>query len=156
MAAAHWRTHGWGDVADGMSVLTSVMRVQQIMLATVESLLRPFGLSFSRYEVLMLLLFSQRGSLPLGKVGERLQVHAASVTNAVERLERDGFVRRVPNPDDRRGVLAELTPSGRRVAEEATIVLNKEVFAELGLAPDERAALYRLLKKLRHRAGDFV
>ena len=156
MAAAHWRAHGWGDVADGMSVLTSVMRVQQIMLATVESLLRPFGLSFSRYEVLMLLLFSQRGSLPLGKVGERLQVHAASVTNAVERLERDGFVRRVPNPDDRRGVLAELTLSGRRVAEEATIVLNKEVFAELGLAPDERAALYRLLKKLRHQAGDFV
>jgi DNA-binding MarR family transcriptional regulator len=62
----------------------------------------------------------------------------------------------VPNPGDRRGVLAELTPSGRRVAEEATIVLNKEVFAELGLAPDERAALYRLLKKLRHQAGDFV
>jgi DNA-binding MarR family transcriptional regulator len=156
MAEAHWRAHGWGDVADGMSVLTSVMRVQQIMLATVESLLRPFGLSFSRYEVLMLLLFSRRGSLPLGKVGERLQVHAASVTNAVERLERDGFVRRMPNPDDRRGVLAELTPAGRRVAEEATIVLNKEVFAELGLPPDERAVLYRLLKKLRHQAGDFV
>jgi DNA-binding MarR family transcriptional regulator len=156
MAEAHWRAHGWGEVADGMSVLTSVMRVQQIMLATVESRLRPFGLSFSRYEVLMLLLFSRRGSLPLGKVGERLQVHAASVTNAVERLERDGFVRRVPNPDDRRGVLAELTPAGRRVAEDATIVLNKEVFAELGLAPGERAALYRLLKKLRHQAGDFA
>jgi DNA-binding MarR family transcriptional regulator len=104
----------------------------------------------------MLLLFSRRGSLPLGKVGERLQVHAASVTNAVERLERDGFVRRVPNPDDRRGVLAQITTSGRRVAEAATTVLNKEVFAEVGLEPDERTALYRLLKKLRYQAGDFV
>jgi DNA-binding MarR family transcriptional regulator len=156
MAEDHWRAHGWAEVADGMSVLTSVMRVQQIMLATVEALLRPFGLSFSRYEVLMLLLFSRRGSLPQGKIGERLQVHAASVTNAVERLERDGFVRRVPNPGDRRGVLAEITPSGRQVAEAATAVLNKEVFAELGLEPDERAALYRLLKKLRYQAGDFV
>jgi DNA-binding MarR family transcriptional regulator len=156
LAEAHWRDHGWGDVADGMSVLTSVMRVQQIMLATVETALRPFGLSFSRYEVLMLLLFSRRGSLPLGKVGERLQVHAASVTNAVERLERDGFVRRRPNPDDRRSVLAQITAPGRRVAEEATVVLNKEVFAELGLEADERAALYGLLKKLRYQAGDFV
>ena len=156
MAEGHWRAHGWGEVADGMSVLTSVMRVQQIMLANVESLLRPFGLSFSRYEVLMLLLFSRRGSLPLGKVGERLQVHAASVTNAVERLERDGFVRPRAEPGTTgAAVLAELTAAGRQVAEEATIVLNKEVFAEVGLDPDERAVLYGLLKKLRYEAGDF-
>ena len=65
-AADHWRAHGWGDAADGMAVLTSVMRVQQILLAAVESWLRPLGLTFARYEVLMLLLFSRRGALPVG------------------------------------------------------------------------------------------
>jgi DNA-binding MarR family transcriptional regulator len=154
-AAEHWRAHGWGDAADGMAVLTSVMRVQQIMLATVEEGLRPLGLTFARYEVLMLLLFSSRGSLPVGKVGERLQVHAASVTNAVRRLEADGFVRRVANPQDGRGVLAEITPAGREVAERATAVLNRDVFADLGLAAADEVALFRLLEQLRRAAGDF-
>ena len=46
----------------------------------------------------MLLLFSRRGSLPMARIGERLQVHPASVTNAVDRLEAQGLVRRVPHP----------------------------------------------------------
>ena len=41
-------------------------------------LLRPYGITFSRYEALVLLTFSRRGSLPLSKIGERLQVHATS------------------------------------------------------------------------------
>jgi DNA-binding MarR family transcriptional regulator len=155
-AADHWRAHGWGEAADGMAVLTSVMRVQQIMLATVEERLRPLGLTFSRYEVLMLLLFSSRRSLPVGKIGERLQVHAASVTNAVQRLEADGFVRRVANPEDGRGVLAELTPAGRDLAEHATAVLNAAVFADLGLAAADQDALFHLLEQLRRAAGDFA
>ena len=96
-----------------MAVVTSVMRVQQLLLRQVEEVLRPLGLTFARYEVLMLLGFSRTGALPVGKVGERLQVHPASVTNAVDRLERDGFVERVANPRDGRSVLASITPAGR-------------------------------------------
>ena len=156
MAAAHWRRHGWGDAAPGMAVLTSVMRVQQILLARVEARLKPLGLTFARYEVLMLLLFSRRGALPVGKVGERLQVHPASVTNAVDRLEGDGLVRRVADPNDGRRVLAELTPLGRERAEQATAVLNDEVFPNLPLSPQEHAELYGLLRQLRRAAGDFA
>src|SRR6266545_7065839 len=92
VAVKHWESHGWQEAAPGMGVLTSVMRVQQIFAAQVARVLRPFGLTFARYEVLMLLLFSRRGSLPLGTMGERLQVHPASVTNAVTRLEEDGLI----------------------------------------------------------------
>ena len=95
-----------------MAVVTSIMRVQQMLAAHVEHILRPLGLTFARYEVLMLLTFSRRGALPLGKIGERLQVHPASVTNAVDRLEDDGLVRRSPNPSDGRGVLAAISPGG--------------------------------------------
>jgi DNA-binding MarR family transcriptional regulator len=155
-AARHWRAHGWDAAAPGMALVTSVMRVQQIFLAATEQALRPFELTFARYEVLMLLLFSRRGRLPLGKVGERLQVHPASVTNAIDRLETQGFVRRVPNPRDGRGTLAEITPAGRKIARRATVAVNESVFTQVGVAPDDLTQAFRLLREIRRQAGDFV
>lgn len=116
-AHRQWVAHGWAQAADGMAAVTSVMRAQQILLARAERVLRPRGLTFARYEVLMLLLFSRRGTLPMKTLGSRLQVHPTSVTNAVDRLAEAGLVRRAPHPDDGRAVLVELTGSGRRLAE---------------------------------------
>ena len=155
MARDHWRAHGWEDAAEGMAAVTSIVRVQQLLVSHVEGVLRPLGLTFARYEVLMLLVFSQQGQLPLGKIGERLQVHPASVTNAVDRLERDGLVRRLPNPSDGRGVLAAITPAGQRLAARATDVVN-EVFRRLALDDGQLAELYGLLKVLRRAEGDFT
>ena len=154
-ARRQWVAHSWEASADGMAVVTSVMRVQQVFLGRVEELLRPLGLTFSRYEVLMLLGFTRRGSLPLGKIGERLQVHPASVTNAIDRLEVDGLVRRLPHPEDRRGVLAAITAAGRRAAARATVELNGKVFGAVELSETEMSALFRLLRKVRSAAGDF-
>ena len=67
-----WEQH-FGD-ATSMRLATSVMRVQQLMIGALDGALKPFGLTFSRYEVLVLLLFSKRGELPLSKIGERLTV----------------------------------------------------------------------------------
>jgi DNA-binding MarR family transcriptional regulator len=156
VARDHWRAHGWADAAQGMAALTSIVRVQQFLVARVESALRPVGLTFARYEVLMLLTFSRAGRLPLGKIGERLQVHPASVTNAVDRLEADALVARVPNPRDGRGVLAQITPPGRRLAAQATDVLNETVFSRLALDDDRLAELYGLLRTLRRAEGDFT
>src|SRR5580692_7665621 len=128
-AERQWALHGWSDQAPGMAVVTSIMRLQQIFLSRADAVLRPLGLTFARYEVLMLLSFSRQGVLPLGKIGERLQVNAASVTNAVDRLEADGLVARVPNPADGRGTLAQLTDDGRRLVGEATDAMNAELFA---------------------------
>ena len=111
-AERQWGRHGWPDQAQGMAVVTSIMRLQQIFLSRADAVLRPLGLTFARYEVLMLLSFSRQGVLPLGKIGERLQVNAASVTNAVDRLEADGLVTRQSNPDDGRGT-ARLIDGGR-------------------------------------------
>jgi DNA-binding MarR family transcriptional regulator len=91
-----------------MHLVTSIMRVQQAYLGRIEAILRPSGLTFARFEVLRLLAFSRLGSLPVGKVGERLQVHPASVTNAVQRLEADGLVVRRTNPGDRRSVFGNV------------------------------------------------
>ena len=153
-ARRQWVAHGWHDAADGMAVLTSIIRVEQLLMSRVEALLRPLGLTFARYELLVLLSFSRRGALPLGKIGARLQVHPASVTNAVDRLEGDGLVARVPHPEDGRTTLATITPEGRRLVRRATTTLNEQVFADLGWDPDELDALFESLRRFRAAAGD--
>ena len=154
-ARRQWGGHGWADAADGMAAVTSVMRAEQIFLARVDEILRPLTLTFARYEALVLLSFSRRGSLPLSVVGQRLQVHPTSVTNTVDRLEAQGLVRRVPHPTDRRTTLAEITDAGREVVAQATVELNHKVFAATGLTQTDLNDLFRLLRKLRRAAGDF-
>jgi DNA-binding MarR family transcriptional regulator len=138
-----------------MAVVTSLMRAQQIVLARVEEVLRPHELTFARYEVLMLLLFCRNGSLPLSQVGDRLQVHPASVTNVIDRLEGQRLVRRVPHPGDRRATLAEITDAGRHLADVATRDLNRTVFAAPGLPDDDVDLLVSVLRTMRRTAGDF-
>ena len=153
-ARRQWEERGWVSAAPGMAAVTSLMRAQQIVLARVEEVLRPRGLTFARYELLMLLLFSRRGSLPMRVVSDRLQVHPTSVTNAVDRLESAGLVRRVPHPSDRRATLVEATGEGREAALAATEELNDRVFADPGLTPGRAEALVDLLTELRRDAGD--
>jgi DNA-binding MarR family transcriptional regulator len=144
----------WG-YSPAMLAVTSIMRAQAILIAELDALLRPYELTFARYEALVLLTFSRAGSLPLGKMGERLQVHPTSVTSIVDRLESAGLVVRRRRPDDRRGVLAEITPAGRAVVEAATADL---VGARFAIADMDRGALRELsalLKPVREHAGDF-
>jgi DNA-binding MarR family transcriptional regulator len=137
-----------------MAALTAIMRTQQLLLARCDAVLADFGLTFARYELLQLLSFTRHGELPLGKAGARLQVHPASVTNAVGRLVDAALVERVPHPTDGRGALARITAEGRRVAAGATERLNREVFAALGLTPAEAKRLLALLAKIRAASGD--
>src|SRR5690349_25153741 len=119
----------WGAV-EQMRAVTSLMRAQQIVIGEVDEILRKHNLSFARFEALVLLTLSRRGSLPLGKMGERLQVHPTSITSIIDRLEGAGLVERRRHPDDGRAVLAEITEAGRALVELATADL---VAAEFGL-----------------------
>jgi DNA-binding MarR family transcriptional regulator len=144
----------WGP-APAMRAATSVFRVQQILLARFDEVLRPHELTFARYEALVLLRFSRRGELPLKTIGSRLMVHPTSVTNTVDRLTASGYVRRRRNPADGRGVLAAITPSGREVVEAATAELTAIDFALGGLAPADVEHLVDVLAQVRLAAGDF-
>lgn len=154
-ARRQWVENGWEGAADGMAVVTSVMRVQQIYLARIDAVLRPFDLTFARFELLTLLSFTRTGALPMSKAGTRLQVHPTSITNAVDRLEAQGFVRRLPHRTDRRTTLVEILPPGRRVLGKVTGELNGKVFATPGMSPAEAGRLFELLRKVRAAEGDF-
>jgi DNA-binding MarR family transcriptional regulator len=155
-ARRNWDAHWGSEPVPSMSAVTSIMRVQQILLARLNEELKPFDLTFPRYEALMLLYYSRRGSLPLGKMGDRLQVHRTSVTNIIDGLERSGYVRREPHERDRRTTLATISTRGREVAAAATAVLNELRF---GTAPLERAeldAITEVLERLRADADGFT
>jgi DNA-binding MarR family transcriptional regulator len=138
-----------------MHAVTSLMRAQQIVLGRLDAVLRPHGLTFARYEALVLLTFSSRGSLPLGKMGERLQVHPTSVTSIVQRLDAAGLVVRRRHPEDGRAVLAEITPAGRTLVEDATADLLAADFGLGALDGPGLAELSALLQPVRAAAGDF-
>lgn len=139
-----------------MAAVTSVMRVQQILLSAVDGALRPHGLTFARYEALVLLTFARTGRLPMRVMGERLQLHPTSVTNIVDRLQADGLVRRVPHPTDRRATLVEITDAGGALRERATTSVTAIDFGLGGLSPEQEKQLTDLLGQVRHAAGDFA
>ncbi|MEI2711888.1 MAG: MarR family transcriptional regulator [Nocardioides sp.] len=155
-AHAQWRAHGWDEAADGMAMVTSLARAHQLQMERIESVLRPYGLTFARYEVLRLLSFTRSQSMPMTRLGSLLQVHPTSVTSAVDRLVRQGFVERLRPDGDRRIVLASLTHDGLAAVEAATAALNEAVFSHPGLSGTDVVRLTELLSELRSSAGDHV
>ncbi len=139
-----------------MAAVTSVMRVQQILLSAVDGALRPHGLTFARYEALVLLSFSRSGRLPMRVMGERLQLHpderhqhrrpAAGRRPGAPRTPPDGPARHARG-DHRRWLRAAL--------EDATKAVTDVDFGLSGLTPEEETQLTGLLSRVRHAAGDF-
>src|SRR5215469_3293102 len=138
-----------------MAAVTTIMRVQQILLAELDGLLRPHDLTFARYEALVLLTFSRDGALPMSLIGQRLMVHPTSVTNIIDRLEKQALVARRPNPLDGRGTLAEITPAGREVMRRATDDLMRSEFFMGDYSPEQLQDMFGMLRSLRVTAGDF-
>jgi DNA-binding MarR family transcriptional regulator len=148
-----WTRH-WGEVPS-MAAITSIMRAQQILLGQVDAVVKPYGLTFARYEALVLLTFSKDGELPMSKIGERLMVHPTSVTNTVDRLVASGLVAKRPNPNDGRGTLASITAKGREIVEAATRDLVAVDFGLGAYDSEECGEIFALLRPLRIAAGDF-
>jgi DNA-binding MarR family transcriptional regulator len=139
-----------------MAAVTSIMRVQQILQHAVDSALRPHGLTFARYEALVLLRFARTGSLPMRIMGERLQLHPTSITNIVDRLQASDLVVRRPHPTDGRTTLVEITGPGRELCAAATASVTAIDFGLVGLDEGETQMLTALLARVRHAAGDFA
>jgi DNA-binding MarR family transcriptional regulator len=139
-----------------MAAVTSIMRAQQILLGQLDALLRPYQLTFARYEALVLLTFSRRGELPMQVIGERLMVHPTSVTNIISRLERQQLVIRRQNPADGRGRLAEITQAGRDLVQRATRDLMAAEFGLGGYEKEQLQEIFDLFRELRLTAGDFL
>lgn len=109
-----------------------------------------YGLNRGEVGVLAALRFAgPKQQLSPTRLFKGLMLSSAGITSRLDRLERRGYVRRTRHPNDRRGVLVELTEAGRKVLEEAVgadITSERELVAGLSVA--ERRTLTALLKKL--------
>lgn len=101
----------------------NTMRTADMLFDRIGRLLRPLGVSAAGGLVLGLL--RDNGPLSPSEIGARLIVTRATVTGVVDSLERRGFVRRSPNPADRRSLLVELTPEGRDVVGQVRTLIHR-------------------------------
>lgn len=149
-----WIQQGWDETAAGMAAVVSVMRAEQIFDSRAAAILRPLGLTFARYQVLGMLRWA--GPMTHGAIAHGLWITAATVTNAVDRLEEAGLSRRVAHPTDARATLVSITPKGRRLFDRAVGKLNEGLFGTVGLSEDELDLLVELIRKIRAAEGDVV
>jgi DNA-binding MarR family transcriptional regulator len=112
--------------------------------------LAEFGLTDGEWKVLThLQLDGPPHRKSVGQLGKWADLSSGAMTNRIDRLEKAGFVNRVPDPDDRRGVLVELTDGGRRAWEESVSAqAAKESLVTGALSADEKKQLNALLRRL--------
>ncbi len=130
------------------ALLGALLHAGAAVDAALERSLEPWGLSRAKMGALHHLAAAP-GGLPLGQLAERLACVKSNVTQLVDRLEADGLVRRVPDPSDRRSVLAQVTPRGRERFEVAARAQERAEAAILdGLGEEERERLADLLRRV--------
>jgi DNA-binding MarR family transcriptional regulator len=117
---------------------------------SMDETLAEFGLDSAEHKALSAL--TQAGpphrSTP-GKLAKRMDLSSGAMTNRLDRLEEAGLIRRLPDPDDRRGVVVELTEEGRRVYQQAVgVQAKKEALVTDALNEREKKQLNSLLRRM--------
>ena len=129
--------------------LFAVLHASSVLENRVEARLADVGLSIAKLAALRRLTEAGE-SLPLGQLAERLACVKSNVTQLVDRLEADGLVNRIADPNDRRSRLAVLTDAGRTAyskGSEIKMQAERELFGVLTAA--ESDTLHQLLGKLQ-------
>jgi DNA-binding MarR family transcriptional regulator len=130
---------------DALEALTAIRLVAKRLHDEFEAWTESHGLSVSRFSVLTAVFHSPGRRLPLNALAERLNVVPRTITDVVDVLERDGLIKRVPDPADRRSTLAELTELGveRITAIQRSAILQQTALTD-GLSTDQLIQLRHL------------
>ena len=137
-----------GD-AVAAELFATLLRTGQSIMAEVDRvMLASFDVS---QPVLNSLAVIEGAGEPLtpSQISERTFISSATMTSTLDTLERRGWAQRVPNPEDRRSVLVEITPAGQAAADRFLPGVRKvELAALAGLTKAERATMLKLLGKV--------
>src|SRR5688572_3511779 len=134
---------------EGEATLASFLDAADHLYERIGAALGRVGLSYPKYEVLEHLKAAGE-PVSLGTLADGQSCARSNITELVDKLEIEGLVRRVADPDDRRGIRAELTEAGAERAMEGKTQLDVVIaeFAASFSAP-ERLQLGRLLAKVK-------
>lgn len=126
------------------SYLQGVARID----AHLDAELRPFGLDLGEYEILVHLSESEGRSMRMSDLALAVRQSRSRLTHTVTRMEKKGLIARVACPEDRRGVIAQLTDRGYTLLVEAApahVRSVRECFVDVVTA-DDFAALGRAMQ----------
>jgi DNA-binding MarR family transcriptional regulator len=132
-----------GGLATGL-----LIRASRGVATSLDALLRPIGSSLAQLELLAALYYEPSGAMSLGELAREVFVHPATITSSVRRLERDGLVRRVQDPSDRRTTLLILTSEGRRRCELGKERLREAGWGVEGISAEHLRQLVHLLDEI--------
>lgn len=130
---------------------SALLRVHARLVPAIDSELQEATqLPLGWYDVLLELDAAPERRLRMLDLGQAVVLSRTRVSRVVDDLEAAGYVRRVPNPDDRRSAFAELTTRGRAVFRKAAPVYLDSIRCHFGdrLSAPDAAELRRLLERL--------
>lgn len=136
--------------SSSLGVLARVSRLARLAEENAARILKTHGLSEVEFQLLAAIRTSPDGRPAPRDLLDQLMVTSGGLTNRIDRLERAGLVERLANPQDRRGILLELTPQGRHLIDAVTAdyLANQHTILDAALAPTERELLATLLRRL--------
>lgn len=147
---AEWRTTRPDLDSSGKEVVGRLIRLQEIVLKTIDETLQPHSLTYLEYAVLATLRVSREPhGLAPGYLLSRLLCSSGGLSNLLKRLENRNLIQRAADPKDGRGVLVKLTRLGQKLADES---MPSHAATEIDLISmldqDERDVLARLLSRM--------
>jgi DNA-binding MarR family transcriptional regulator len=148
--AAAWQRERPGTPTESIEVVTPIWRLAKLFADDRARVLRAVGIDSATLDLLSVIRRSGPPyALTTRELGRRTLVTAGAVSQRVARAEREGLVRRSPDPQGRRAVLVSLTDAGHALIERSVDrVLGREASLVAGLSAVERATLVELLAKL--------
>jgi DNA-binding MarR family transcriptional regulator len=141
---------------DVEGIVGRIGSIHRRMKRAQEATLREHGLTPAEWGVMTTLrLGGDHCRSSPGELASDLELSSGAMTSRLDRLEQVGYVRRLPDPDDRRGVVVELTEKGRDAWDtSANVQGRREAFIASVLTKEERQELNLLLRKLLIGFGD--
>lgn len=132
-------------------LLAFAMRLQQVR----EALAKRIKLTPPQYNILMILAHTDDAGITISQMAERLRVSVPFVVQESGRLEQAGLVAKIPDADDKRRVILELTPPSRRLLTEIAplqVEVNDVLFS--GLSRSDFALLGKIARRLVVSCGE--
>lgn len=143
-------TEKYGKEIDlALSLWVKLVRSQAVFAKKSLEDIRRYGLTEPQFSVLECL--GHLGPMPIGTIGLKQLVSGGNMTLVVDNLEKEGLVERIPNKDDRRTIIVQLTKKGQKLFNEI-FIQHAEKIRDIAsvLSTKEQEQLSALLKKLGH------